>query len=197
MLQTVLLFIKKKLDQALVNGFELDESITVLNHLLQQDGSFPEKNQNKMVITLINLDHETNKAYSANHHRLRDDSFAKTQPDTLFNVTLLFTASFGDYEEALKFLNATIAFFQATPSFNSKVTPGLPKGIKALNFDIENTSFSQTHNLWSAMGAKYQPSIIYKVRHVAVKCDQLEGVIPAVVGIDTGLSPKAVQGANA
>jgi hypothetical protein len=47
------------------------------------------------------------------------------------------------------------------------------------------------------MGAKYQPSIIYKVRHVAVKCDQLEGVIPAVVGIDTGLSPKAVQGANA
>ncbi len=29
MLQGVLLFVKNKLDQALVNGFELDESITV------------------------------------------------------------------------------------------------------------------------------------------------------------------------
>ncbi|WP_320823093.1 Pvc16 family protein [Reinekea sp.] len=128
--------------------------------MLQQDGSFPQKNQNKMVITLINLDHETTRAYSTTHRRLSDGSFAKTESDALFNVTLLFTASFDDYEEALKFLNATIAFFQATPSFNSKVTPGLPKGIKALNFDIENTSFSETHNLWSAMGAKYQPSII-------------------------------------
>lgn len=191
MLQAALLFIKSKLDQALVNGFELDENITVLNHLIQQDGSSPEKNQNKMVITLINLDYETNKAYTGNHYRLRDNNFAKTQPDTLFNVDLLFTASFDDYEEALKFLNATIAFFQATPSFNAKTTPDLPTSIKSLNLDIENTSFFETHNLWSAMGAKYQPSIIYKVRHVAVQSDQLQGVIPAIRDIDVEVTPNS------
>ncbi len=189
MLQSVLLFIKQQLDQTLINGFELDESITVLNHLVQHDGSFPGKNQNKMVITLINLDYETNRAYSGNRYRLQDNSFATVQPDALFNVDLLFTASFDDYEESLKFLNATIAFFQATPSFNSTVTPGIPSGVKTLNFDIENITFFETHNLWSAMGAKYQPSIIYKVRHVVVQSDQLQGISAAVTGVGSQVSP--------
>lgn len=190
MLQSALMFIKQQLDQTLINGFELDESITVLNHLIQQGGSFPEKNQNKMVITLINLDYETNKAYSGNRYRLPDNNFTTIQPDSLFNVDLLFTASFDDYEEALKFLNATIAFFQATPSFNTKVTPSIPEGIKTLNFEIENISFSETHNLWSAMGAKYQPSIIYKVRHVVIQSDQLQGTTPAVMGVGATVSPQ-------
>ena len=145
-----------------------------------------------MVITLINLDYETNKGYSGNRYRVRDNGFATRQPDTLFNVDLLFTASFDDYEEALKFLNATIAFFQATPTFNVKVTPSIPEGIKTLNFEIENTSFFETHNLWSAMGAKYQPSIIYKVRHVVVQSDQLQGTTPAIQEIDVSVSPHEV-----
>lgn len=168
----------------MVNRFGLDESITVLNHLVNQDGSYPQKNQNKMVITLINLDYDTNKQYQDTQHKARDNGIVKTNPAIQFNIDLLFTASFDDYEEALKFLNATIAFFQSHNSLNSKTTPDIPSGIKILNFEIENASYFEIHNLWSAMGAKYQPSIIYKVRHVTVQGNEIKSIVAAVTDVN-------------
>ncbi|MDD5754264.1 MAG: DUF4255 domain-containing protein [Methylococcales bacterium] len=184
MIQTALVFIKKKLDQYLVNSFKLDESIAVLNHLVGQDGSCPKKNQNKMVITLINLDYETFKQFQNPSQRTKDNSIVKTNPAVQFNVDLLFTACFDDYEEALKFLTATIAFFQSNNSFNSKTTPDIPNGIKTLNFEIEKTSYFEIHNLWNAMGAKYQPSIIYKVRHISIQSSEIKTIVSAVTDTD-------------
>lgn len=185
MIQTALVFVKKKLDQYLVNSFKLDGNVTVLNHLISPYGNeLPEKNRNKMVITLINLDYDTNKQYQDKQYRTMGNGIAKTNPAILFNIDLLFTACFDDYEEALKFLNATIAFFQSHNSFNAKTTPDIPSGIKMLNFEIENATHFEIHNLWSAMGAKYQPSIIYKVRHVTVQGNEINAVVSAVTGVD-------------
>jgi len=39
------------------------------------------------------------------------------------------------------------------------------------------------------MGAKYQPSIIYKVRHVVIQSDQLQAITPSVKGVSTEVSP--------
>lgn len=180
MLQAALVFVKQKLDQYLVNRFELEESVTVLNHLVAQDGATPDKNQNKMVITLINLDYDTNKQFYGAQQRGAENRVIRKYPGNMFNIDLLFTASFDDYEEALKFLNATIAFFQSNLSITREKAPDLPDGMTALNFDLTNSTFFETHNLWSAMGAKYQPSIIYKVRHINVESDDINLVVPAV-----------------
>lgn len=187
MISTALIFIRKKLDQHLINRFQLDESITVLNHLVSEDGSSEKKNRNKMVITLINLDYETHKQYQDTKHRLGDNGVIKTNPASQFNLDVLFTACFEDYEESLKFLSTTIAFFQSHNSLNAKTTPDIPPGIKALNFEIENTSFFETHNLWSAMGAKYQPSVIYKVRHVTIQSDEIQRVSSLITGTDASV----------
>lgn len=180
MLQTALSFVRQRLDQVLQTAFAHEDSVTVLNHLVEANGAAPQKNQNKIVLTLINLEYETNKAYYQDHYRVSSSQSAKVQPPQMFNIVLLCTSCFNDYEEALKHLNATIAFFQATPSFTRQTTPGLPPGVEALHFDIENMSFEETHNLWSAMGAKYQPSIIYKVRHIQIDQRQLESLKPTV-----------------
>ena len=187
MIQNALVFIKKKLDQYLVNSFELDESITVLNHLVEQDGSFPQKNQNKIVITLINLDYQTHKQFNTNHQRLDDNSFAKINTPVQFNMDVLCTASFDDYEEALKFLNATINFFQNYYSFNNKTNPDIPDGIQQLSLEIANSSYFETHNLWNAMGAKYQPSIIYKVRQVAIQSHDVKAFVTQSSGNKVGM----------
>lgn len=181
MIQTALVFIKKKLDQHLVNRFNLDESIAVLNHLISQDGNYPQKNQNKMVITLINLDYDTFKQFQNPTQRAKDNGIVKSNPSIQFNLDLLFTACFDDYEEALKFLTATITFFQSNNTFNLKTNPDIPDGITMLNFEIEKTSYFEIHNLWNAMGAKYQPSIIYKVRHVSIQNSEIKAVSNAVM----------------
>jgi hypothetical protein len=53
-----------------------------------------------------------------------------------------------------------------------------------LNFEIENASYFEIHNLWSAMGAKYQPSIIYKVRHVTVQGNEIKAIAGAVTDVN-------------
>lgn len=189
MIKTALVFIKQQLDQQLVNRFSLDESIVILNHLLEPDGGVPQKNQNKMVITLINLDHETAKQYYGGQLRTPGGNITKVNPALHFNADLLFTANFDDYEEALKFLNATIGFFQANNSFNSKTTPDIPAPIKMLNFDIEKSTYAEIHNLWSAMGAKYQPSIIYKVRHLTIASDEVKAIVTSVTDLAVGVQP--------
>ncbi|MBV1873617.1 MAG: DUF4255 domain-containing protein [Gammaproteobacteria bacterium] len=189
MIKTALVFIRQHLDQYLKNKFMLDESVVVLNHLLDADGGLPKKNKNKMVVTLINLDRETSKQYAGNQQRMQNGRMVKINPAINFNVDLLFTASFDDYGEALKFLNATICFFQSNPSLNAKSTPDIPVNIKKLNIEIENSSYAEIHNLWSAMGAKYQPSIICKIRHVSIQSDEIAAINMPVYDVDTELVP--------
>ncbi len=188
MIKTALVFIKQQLDQYLKNRFELEESVTVLNHLVGQDGLAPLKNQNKMVITLINLDHETAKQFYGSVPRSQQDTSLKTQPAVHFNVDLLFSASFDDYEEALKFLNATVCYFQANNSLNSQVTADMPQNITRLDFEIENSSYLEMHNLWSAMGAKYMPSMIYKVRHLTIDAEQIESEVTHIAQSNSAVS---------
>ncbi len=185
MIDAALIYIGQVVDQYLINHLGLDVSAVVLNNLVDADGSSPAKNQNKIVITLINLEHETAKQFYGGQRR-DNGQIDKINPDIYFNLDILISANFDSYDEALKFLTATVYFFQANNSFNRKNSPGLPAGISSLNFEIENSPYAKTHNLWSALGAKYQPSIIYKIRHVCVQSDQVNGFSPEIQGVAVG-----------
>lgn len=183
MIRGALKFIKQQLDQYIALNFGLQESAVVINALLDLDGAASEKNKNKVVITMINLDLETSRQFATMNRRLSNRDIAQVNAAQHFNVDLLFTSNFDDYEEALKFLGATISFFQANTSFNAEHMSSMPSGLTRLNFEIENASYLDTHNLWSAMGAKYQPSIIYKVRHISIDSDQINSVQPSITKV--------------
>ena len=47
------------------------------------------------------------------------------------------------------------------------------------SFEIEKgDGYMQMHNLWTALGAKYKPSMIYKMRLITVESNQIENFIP-------------------
>lgn len=182
MLNYSLIAIKQKLQQNLQNHYGLDEDIVVLNQLVEQDGSVPQKNHNKMVITLLNMTQESTQQYVNSNKKQLGQRFINTNPSINFNLYLLFTACFDDYEESLKFLNSTIIFFQANPSISDRVEQSQSALRNILKFEIENASHLEIHNLWSAMGAKYRPSILYKVRYISIQGDELTGVSTQVEG---------------
>jgi len=188
MIDAALIYIEQTLDRYLINHLGLDHSTVILNNLVDGLGNPPSKNQNKIVITLINLEHETSKQFYGGQRR-DNGNVDNVNPDVYFNLDILIAANFDAYDEALKFLTATIYFFQANNSFNRKNSPKLPEGIVALNFEIENSPYAKTHNLWSALGAKYQPSIIYKIRHVCVQAEQIKGTVSEIQGVDGSVSP--------
>jgi hypothetical protein len=187
MIDVSLAYIRKMLDQYLSIHLGIDEGNVVLNSVVTDDGARPQKNQNKVVITLINLEYETNRQFYGGMQR-DGNQFNRVNPPVFFNVDMMLSSGFDDYGESLKFLTACIAFFQENLSFNIASHPDMPAGLETLKFEIENSPSEKTYNVWMALGAKYVPSIIYKIRHVAVQSGQIKGTAAAVCDTSAGVA---------
>ncbi len=173
MMDVALSFIKRVLDQYLMNAFQLADSVVILNGLVDANGNMAHENKNRIVLSLIHLEWETNKAYFGGQRR-EMELIHQINPPVLLNLDILVSAIFDDYPEALKFLSHAIAFFQANPSLTRSRYPELPEAFSTLKIEIENSSYGKAFELWSALGAKYQPSIIYKVRHVLIQSGEIQ-----------------------
>ena len=171
MILKALKFLQTELDLSIRRRFMLNEGSTVLSRLVDADGSTPLQNQNKLVLSLINLEQNNNQPYNNwNQVDEHNRSLVKSPP-LRFDIDLMMSACFDDYEESLKFLNAGIAFFQAAGTFEPNAYPTMPEGIEKLQLIIETLDHKDTHSLWSALGAKYMPSIIYKVKMIEIDVD--------------------------
>ncbi|MBI3230059.1 MAG: DUF4255 domain-containing protein [Burkholderiales bacterium] len=186
MIDVSLEYVRKVLDQYLSTRYGVETNFVVLNNLISPDGSVPQKNNNKLVITLVTLEYETSKQFYSDQ-KPTPDRLTQINPPIWFNLDILISANFDEYSEALKFLTATIGFFQANTVMNRANQPALPVGLTGLKFEIENSPTGKMENIWMALGAKYLPSIIYKIRQVYVQADQIEAEIPLVQNISSGV----------
>lgn len=180
MINKALQFTNDILDQFLRNRFGLTESKVILNNLIENSGAIPLVNQNKVVISLINIEKETSKPFYIRNKRLENGSYADVNPAERYNLDLLISGNFDDYNETLKFINAVILFFQINVAVDASSFSSIPAGLSKLEFEIEKIGYHQMHSLWTAMGAKYQPSVIYKLRLVTIQGNEAEGFTPMV-----------------
>lgn len=188
MIDVALAYTRSTLDQYLARRLGLDSGKVILNSLSNSDSHLVEVNRNKVVITLINMEYETNKQFYGGQRR-DGDSVSHINPSIHFNLDILISANFDDYAEALKHLTLVIAFFQENLTLDRVNHPSLPDGLIALKIEIENSSSAQTHNLWTALGVSYLPSIVYKIRHVAVQSGEIKGVSSVIQGISGAVRP--------
>lgn len=138
------------------------QKAAVLNSIVSQDGSIAENSRDRIVLSLINLEHETSKPSNRKKHLSQKPGNVPYN----FNLDVLITAVFEapNYDEGLKHLSETIYFFQAKNIFNGSNTPQLDDNIQELKFEVTNLGEHQRHSLWGAIGAKYMPSVLFKVR---------------------------------
>jgi hypothetical protein len=188
MINEALQFIVQALNQALKNNFHADEDLVVMNNVIQTDGTIPLINQNKIVLSLINIEKETNKPFNTYNRPLENGSYSSGSPSEYYNLDILFSSNFDDYGESLKMLSAVIAYFQFHTSLTSADLSTIPEGIKKLDLDVEKLVFHQMHSLWTAMGAKYQPSMLYKVRLLNIQSGQIRGTVSAVTQTEIELT---------
>jgi hypothetical protein len=163
MIAATLQFTADLVNEHVMNSFQLDEHKVAVNYLIHSDGSIPNLNQNKVVLTLIAIEKE-----SVLHNKTHD--FTSTnRPEENYNVTVLFTCNFDDYSESLKFLDALILFFQKNSVVTHANTPRLPSDIDKLTYEFMNVSMEQSQTIWTTLGAKYQPSVLYKIRGIKMR----------------------------
>lgn len=181
MISKSLRFSSEVLGQFLRNRMGLDENMVVLNNLIESNGSIPLSNHNKVVISLINIEKETARPFNIRNVQLSNGNFADINPSEKYNLDVLISANFDDYNETLKFLDAVLVFFQVNPCLDSRSHPNIPAGVSKLEFETEKMSYHQMHSLWTAMGAKYQPSVLYKIRLITVQGSETAALRTAVL----------------
>ncbi|MEQ9405953.1 MAG: DUF4255 domain-containing protein [Cyclobacteriaceae bacterium] len=165
-------YIANDLDEHLKRKYGTAESKVKLTNILDQDGSIPETNRNKVILSLLSMEHESTVQNSQNAVNTGTHYF-QVNPPLNFNVNIMFSCLFNQYEEGLKFLSDTIYFFQGRSLFNAQNSPGLDERIFQLTLEVIKLNYHETYNLWASLGAKYIPSIPFKLRMLTFQADEL------------------------
>jgi len=168
MIDTAICHIAGELNQFLKRSFELDEDIVVVSNILEQDGSVVSHVNNKIVVSLVNIEKDTVPFRQQNLTSVGSARSVVNSSPVFFNIYLMFASYFSgnNYQEGLKFISNTISYFQSQPVFDRSNSPGLAGNIDRLILDIENLNMSDLNSLWGILSGKYLPSILYKVRMV-------------------------------
>lgn len=183
--------IAQQLNESLQRTFGVREDMAVLAHIVEQDGRVGTQSESRLVMSLVNIERETAAQREPRAARNPLGPSAVTPEPVYLTLSVLFAAHFDSahYDEALKLISATVGFFQSRPVLDHRNTPGLDRRIDRLALDIVNLSLSELSNLWSIVGGKYLPSVLYRVRMVAVDLAQISGQTWPVSRPAVGLGP--------
>lgn len=183
MIHTTLTYIRDILNENFKNEFSISENKVVLSNIVNSDGGLAHNVDGKIVFFLVNIDEEAtlknNLNRSINSGR---GGLASKRPSLHLNLQLFFCVNFTDsnYVEGLRYLSSLIRFFQ----INNKLVPNPSNGssntINKLNFELCKLDHSQLSHLWSAIGGKLMPSVLYKVGVLVVDDLPITKIVPSI-----------------
>lgn len=165
------------------NKLKVTDEKVILSGLVGQDGQVAISGENKVVVTLVNIEKEPVPPNMVNMPR----GSGKNSPVLNINLYLMFSAYFTslNYPEALRFISFVISFLQDKPVFTPANTPRLDKSIEKLSFELESLGAEKLNNIWAALGAKYMPSVLYKMRMLSYDGGPLKEYRPVITATDS------------
>jgi Pvc16 N-terminal domain len=133
------------------------------------------KEADNILLTLVNISEEA--ALKNTPYYVKD--FPNTiyrNPPVYLNLFILFTACLKKYDHALVLLSRVVRFFQGKSNFNSKNSVTQVKDFEKFTIimDLYSPSFEQSNYLWSTLGGKQHPFVLYKLRLVEMERESTE-----------------------
>ena len=185
MIDTALKYVTRFLNKEIKLQYGLDSDPVVLSSLINPDGTVTENIENKLILSLINIEQETAVKNQPQFYSAGDNAFDKKTPPISLNLYILASANYDskNYTEALKMISTLIGVFQANPYMSKENDPDMPAPVDLLRFEIFNQPIQELSHIWSGIGAKYVPSIIYKMRMLTIQEDQITDQIPGITGV--------------
>ena len=176
MIQEALSCLTDEINLFFRSKLKINEDKAVLSGILGADGTMAIREENKIIITLVNVEREKT---------IGNNAVPNTSLPLNINLYVLFSAYFSaaNYPEALRFLSFVMGYLQQKNVFNRSNTPQLNSDIVKLVFEMENLSTERMNNVWATIGAKYMPSVMYKMRMLTIDGSIVREYRPAVDGI--------------
>jgi hypothetical protein len=123
------------------------------------------------VLGLVNVEEDRVSKNPQNYVREGGAIFYQN-PKIYLNLYALFVITNTKYPDALQNLSLIIQCFQRTNVFDKITHPGMEAiapSIERLTLDLFTLNFEQVNHLWSTLGGKYFPSVLYKIKVIAIE----------------------------
>lgn len=132
-----------------------------------------------VTMLLINVEQEPILRAANPYQRMGSDGTPyRSRPDIRLNLRVLFVARFKQYEQALARLSQVLSFFQSNPVLDALSAPSLPATIPQLTMELVTQPLNEQNDLWNALRATFQPSLLYRVRMLVFEDQQVEVIGP-------------------
>lgn len=179
-------FVVETLNGFLEDRHISDEAIAELSSLTTLEGDAPKNINNKIVVTVLNIEREA-AAITSSPMPLRqtnEGGYVRAPQDLALNIYAMVSASFDDrYRDGLRVLSGALGFFQSNPIITPASHPNLPKGIQQLAFKMVNLDLQTLGHVWGVLGGRYMPSALYKIRLVTIDDAWLAELVPEITGV--------------
>lgn len=106
-------------------------------------------------------------------------NFPIRNPEIKLNICMLISANpmqeDEDYRNSLQLLSLAITFFQYRHYFTPDNSPSMPSDVDSLIVELYPISLENQSYLWGALGVKYRPSVVYRIRMIKILEDSVLG----------------------
>jgi hypothetical protein len=168
MIHGIIQLVASELNTTLKQKHNVVDDQVVVSNIVQQDGTLAAHTENKIVLSVVNVAPEfkshpgrTSIGYAADKNLNADP--AQNAPLN-YEFDILVAASFAHHVASLKFLADAIDFFYRKPVFTPANSTQLSSGIEKVVFEGINLTYAEKQNLWTTLGAKYIPSVLFRVK---------------------------------
>jgi hypothetical protein len=164
--------IRQELNNAALFG-GLNVQIGNISEILSNPAAI--RDDTAVIVSLINIE-ENRISRDPNNYIRTGDGITLKNPAIHLYLSLLFTAirqTADRFENhlALQDLQRVIGFFQKKFVFDHSNTPNLDANIEKLILDMISLSLQQMHEIWTVLGGRYYPSVVYRMRMVTIDYD--------------------------
>jgi hypothetical protein len=189
MIHHVLPTVVASLNEFVRNELSIQEDMVVLTNPVDLKGSLNTQIDNKLCVFLQHLEEERvikNGTYQ---------SSGGMNPPMHVNLYLMFVANFPDpnYLESLRYISLVLEYFQGNRIMDKSNTPMLSANVDKISFEYVNMDFNELNNVWSLVGLKYMPSVIFKLKLLSFTNFLIKEESSAVVG-QSSQAPKFNSG---
>ncbi|MEO8535599.1 MAG: DUF4255 domain-containing protein [Flavobacterium sp.] len=172
----------------------LEKSVVAENiaFLESQNETVAANLEDKVALTLINLDEEATLKNFPNHAVENSKTIYRNSVINL-NLYLLFSANRNKYINSLNDVSKIIAFFQGKKLFTQSNTIYNRNNVAMANIDnfrfsveLYTPTFEELNYIWGTLGGKQFPSALYKVSMIQIERNIAQGegqLISKVKGI--------------
>jgi Pvc16 N-terminal domain len=187
MIDKVLSFLLNQLIPALGQDAGANEpNIRIVSVINQQGEVIVEAGH--IALVLVNIEEERILKTQLPRERRNGGQVQFANPEIKLNLLIMLAANPGNnnYIDAVANLSKAMIFFQGKSFFDGLTDPGtLPAGIDQLSVELYSLSLDQQNQLWTSLGAKYLPSIVYKVRLVIIDNGVFSKTAPVIKTVDS------------